>query len=142
MDRRSCLISAAAEGAAELARFAEAGVDVFGAVIHDWSAEDVREFSRLITRLADDWMESLEWAPVVEELADGQATEGNLNLPPMLLRCCRGQPPGRARETVRSARATPPHTSQVLGPPACGDRGCRPALVPGRTSARPGSRPA
>jgi DNA-binding MarR family transcriptional regulator len=56
-DRRSCLISATAEGGAELARFAEAGVDVFGAVIHDWSAEDVREFSRLITRLADDWTE-------------------------------------------------------------------------------------
>jgi DNA-binding MarR family transcriptional regulator len=57
VDRRSCLISATAEGDAELARFAEAGVDVFGTVIHDWSAEDVREFSRLITRLADDWME-------------------------------------------------------------------------------------
>ena len=56
-DRRSCLISATAEGGAELARFAEAGVDVFGAVIHDWSAEDVREFSRLITRLTGDWME-------------------------------------------------------------------------------------
>jgi len=55
-DRRSCLISATAAGEAELARFAEAGVDVFGAVIHDWSAEDVRDFSRLITRLADDWM--------------------------------------------------------------------------------------
>jgi len=56
-DRRSCLICATTEGAAELARLAEAGVDVFGAVIHDWSAEDVREFSRLITQLADDWME-------------------------------------------------------------------------------------
>jgi DNA-binding MarR family transcriptional regulator len=56
-DRRSCLISATQAGGAELARFAEAGVDVFGAVIHDWSAEDVREFSRLITQLADDWME-------------------------------------------------------------------------------------
>lgn len=56
-DRRSCLISATAEGGAELARFAEAGVDVFGAVIHDWSAEDVREFARLIGRLADDWTE-------------------------------------------------------------------------------------
>ena len=56
-DRRSCLISATAEGVAELARLAEAGVDVFGAVIHDWSAEDVREFSRLIARLAGDWME-------------------------------------------------------------------------------------
>ena len=56
-DRRSCLISATAAGVAELARFAEAGVDVFGAVIQDWSADDVRQFSRLITRLADDWME-------------------------------------------------------------------------------------
>jgi DNA-binding MarR family transcriptional regulator len=56
-DRRSCLISATAAGGAELARLAEAGVDVFGAVIQDWSAEDVREFSRLITRLADDWTE-------------------------------------------------------------------------------------
>jgi DNA-binding MarR family transcriptional regulator len=56
-DRRSCLISATAAGSAELARFADAGVDVFGAVIQGWSAEDVREFSRLITRLADDWME-------------------------------------------------------------------------------------
>ena len=55
-DGRSCLISATEEGAAALDRFTEAGVDVFGAVIHDWSAEDVREFSRLISRLADDWM--------------------------------------------------------------------------------------
>jgi len=55
-DRRSCLIAATAAGEAELDRFAEAGVDVFGAVIHDWSAEDVREFSRLLARLADDWM--------------------------------------------------------------------------------------
>lgn len=56
-DRRSCLITATAEGGAELARLAEAGVDVFGAVIHDWSAEDVREFSQLIGRLAGNWME-------------------------------------------------------------------------------------
>ena len=56
-DRRSCLISTTEKGGAELARLAEAGVDVFGAVIHDWSAQEVREFSRLITRLADDWLE-------------------------------------------------------------------------------------
>jgi len=56
-DGRSCLISASAAGVAELARFSEAGVGVFGAVIQDWSAEDVREFSRLLNRLADDWME-------------------------------------------------------------------------------------
>jgi len=56
-DRRSCLISVTEAGGAELARFADAGLDVFGGVIHDWSAEDVREFSRLITRLANDWME-------------------------------------------------------------------------------------
>jgi len=56
-DRRSCLICATPEGRAELARFAEAGVDVFGAVIHDWSAEDVREFARLIHRLAGAWSE-------------------------------------------------------------------------------------
>jgi DNA-binding MarR family transcriptional regulator len=56
-DGRSCLISTTAAGRAELARFAEAGVDVFGAVIQDWSAEDVREFARLLTRLAGDWTE-------------------------------------------------------------------------------------
>ncbi len=56
-DRRSCLISATAEGGAQLARFAEAGVDVFAAVIHDWNAEDIRQFTRLITRLTGDWME-------------------------------------------------------------------------------------
>lgn len=56
-DRRSCLISATAEGHAELARFSEAGAGVFGAVIHDWSAADVRDFTRLITTLADNWME-------------------------------------------------------------------------------------
>ena len=56
-DRRSCLISVTDAGAAQLDRFADAGVDVFGAVIHDWSAEDVREFCRLITQLADNWME-------------------------------------------------------------------------------------
>jgi len=54
-DRRSCLISATEAGRAELDRFAEAGLDVFGAVIQDWTAEDVREFTRHITRLADDW---------------------------------------------------------------------------------------
>jgi DNA-binding MarR family transcriptional regulator len=56
-DRRSCLVAATERGRAELALFAEAGVGVFAAVVHDWSAEDVRTFTRLINRLADDWME-------------------------------------------------------------------------------------
>jgi DNA-binding MarR family transcriptional regulator len=56
-DRRSCLISATAEGGAQLAMFAEAGADVFAAVIHDWSAGDVRQFTRLINRLGGAWME-------------------------------------------------------------------------------------
>jgi DNA-binding MarR family transcriptional regulator len=54
-DRRSCLIAATDQGLAELARYDVAGLDVFGAVIHDWSADDVREFTRLIERLAADW---------------------------------------------------------------------------------------
>lgn len=56
-DRRSCLVCATPEGRAEVARFAEAGVDVFAAVIHDWSPGDVREFARLIDRLAGAWSE-------------------------------------------------------------------------------------
>jgi DNA-binding MarR family transcriptional regulator len=56
-DGRSCLISTTPEGDAQLARFAEAGVDVFGAVIREWSAEDVRDLTRLLNRLAGDWME-------------------------------------------------------------------------------------
>ena len=54
-DRRSCLIAATDQGLAELARLDDAGLDVFAAVIHDWSAGDVREFTRLIERLAADW---------------------------------------------------------------------------------------
>jgi len=56
-DGRSCLISATSAGRAELARFDETGLDVFSAVIRDWSAEDVRQFARLIDRLAGDWAE-------------------------------------------------------------------------------------
>jgi DNA-binding MarR family transcriptional regulator len=56
-DRRSCLVSATADGRTELARFEKAGVKVFAAVIHDWSAEDVRQFTSLINRLAGAWME-------------------------------------------------------------------------------------
>lgn len=54
-DRRSCLIAATDQGLAELARGDDAGLDVFTSVVHDWSAEDVREFTRLIGRLAEDW---------------------------------------------------------------------------------------
>jgi DNA-binding MarR family transcriptional regulator len=56
-DRRSCLISVTTEGRAELTRFAEAGVDVFATVVHDWNAEDIRQFTRLINQLAGAWME-------------------------------------------------------------------------------------
>lgn len=56
-DRRSCLIGITPAGRAELARFEEAGVDVLTAVVRDWSAEDVRTFSRLIDRLGGAWME-------------------------------------------------------------------------------------
>ena len=56
-DRRSCLISATAAGRAEVARFAEAGVDVFAGVVRDWSAEDLRTFADLIDRLAAAWAE-------------------------------------------------------------------------------------
>ncbi len=56
-DRRSCLVAATIDGCAELARFDEAGLDVFAAVVHDWSAEDVRQFARLIDRLAGAWTE-------------------------------------------------------------------------------------
>jgi DNA-binding MarR family transcriptional regulator len=56
-DRRSCLVAATPKGKALLAQHAEAGVGVFAAVIRDWSGEDVRDFTRLITRLAADWME-------------------------------------------------------------------------------------
>jgi DNA-binding MarR family transcriptional regulator len=54
-DRRSCLVAATDAGHAELARLAEAGVDVLADVIRDWSADDVRRFAALIERLAADW---------------------------------------------------------------------------------------
>src|SRR5215469_9599844 len=38
-DRRSCLIAATEHGLAELARWDDAGLDVFATVIDDWSAE-------------------------------------------------------------------------------------------------------
>jgi DNA-binding MarR family transcriptional regulator len=56
-DRRSCLVSATPDGRAEVAQLATAGVDVFAAVIHDWSAEDIRHFTRLLNRLGSAWME-------------------------------------------------------------------------------------
>jgi DNA-binding MarR family transcriptional regulator len=56
-DRRSCLVAATPKGKALLASHAEAGVEVFASVIRDWSDGDVREFTRLINRLAGDWME-------------------------------------------------------------------------------------
>jgi DNA-binding MarR family transcriptional regulator len=56
-DRRSCLISATARGQAELARFDKAGFEVFGAVVHDWSGEDLRRFAEFIDRLAQAWTE-------------------------------------------------------------------------------------
>ena len=56
-DRRSCLVSATTDGRIELARLKKAGVDVFAAVIHDWNAEDVRQFTRLLNRLGGAWIE-------------------------------------------------------------------------------------
>jgi DNA-binding MarR family transcriptional regulator len=55
-DRRSCLVSATPAGRTELARLEKAGVDVFMAVINDWHAEDVRQFTRLLNRLGGAWM--------------------------------------------------------------------------------------
>ncbi len=54
-DGRSCLIGVTDAGRTYLARFEEAGVEVFGSVVANWSVEDVRTFRRLIERLGEDW---------------------------------------------------------------------------------------
>jgi DNA-binding MarR family transcriptional regulator len=54
-DRRAVLLAATDAGRAELRQFLAAGEEVFGAVIADWSADDVVALTRLLTRLIQDW---------------------------------------------------------------------------------------
>jgi DNA-binding MarR family transcriptional regulator len=54
-DRRAVLLAATDAGRAELRQFLAAGEEVFGAVIADWSADDVVALIRLLTRLIQDW---------------------------------------------------------------------------------------
>ncbi|MGF6889059.1 DNA-binding MarR family transcriptional regulator [Nocardia sp. GAS34] len=54
-DRRAVLLVATDVGRAELRQFLAAGEEVFGAVIADWSADDVVALTGLLTRLIRDW---------------------------------------------------------------------------------------
>lgn len=54
-DRRAVLLLATDSGRAELRRFLDAGEQVFGGVIADWSADDVLTLNRLLNRLLEDW---------------------------------------------------------------------------------------
>ena len=54
-DGRSCRIGATDRGRDELARFNEAGAAIFAGVIHDWSTDDIQQFTSLISRLAEGW---------------------------------------------------------------------------------------
>lgn len=54
-DRRAVLVEATEAGRAELQQFLAVGDQVFGAVIADWSAEDVVTLTRLLDRMIEDW---------------------------------------------------------------------------------------
>jgi DNA-binding MarR family transcriptional regulator len=54
-DRRAVLLMATDAGRAELRQFLDVGEQVFGAVIAEWSAQDVVTLTRLLTRLTEDW---------------------------------------------------------------------------------------
>ncbi|MFB9903743.1 MarR family winged helix-turn-helix transcriptional regulator [Allokutzneria oryzae] len=56
-DRRASLIEVTDSGREQVRQFAEAGAEVFGAVVADWSAEDVRTLTALLDRLIADWAE-------------------------------------------------------------------------------------
>ncbi|WP_067668969.1 MarR family winged helix-turn-helix transcriptional regulator [Nocardia miyunensis] len=54
-DRRAVLLMATDTGRAELRQFLDVGEQVFGAVIAEWSIEDVLTLTRLLNRLTEDW---------------------------------------------------------------------------------------
>ncbi|MBF6064585.1 MarR family transcriptional regulator [Nocardia terpenica] len=55
-DRRAVLVEATAAGRTELADFQRVGDEVFGAVIADWSAEDVVALTGLLDRMVEAWL--------------------------------------------------------------------------------------
>ncbi|RJO78394.1 MarR family transcriptional regulator [Nocardia panacis] len=54
-DGRAVLVEATDAGRAELEQFTDIGEEIFGAVIADWSAEDVVALTRLLDRLIESW---------------------------------------------------------------------------------------
>jgi DNA-binding MarR family transcriptional regulator len=54
-DRRAVLLAATETGRAELRKFLDAGEQVFGAVIADWTTQDVETLTRLLNRLIEAW---------------------------------------------------------------------------------------
>ncbi|MGO4613881.1 MarR family winged helix-turn-helix transcriptional regulator [Nocardia sp. 2YAB30] len=54
-DRRAVLVEATEAGRAELRQFLQIGDQVFGAVVADWSAEDVVALTGLLDRLIESW---------------------------------------------------------------------------------------
>ncbi|WP_216896947.1 MarR family winged helix-turn-helix transcriptional regulator [Nocardia alni] len=54
-DRRAVLVTATETGRAELAQFLQVGEQVFGAVIADWTANEVVALTELLTKLTDAW---------------------------------------------------------------------------------------
>ncbi|SDM22584.1 MarR family winged helix-turn-helix transcriptional regulator [Allokutzneria albata] len=56
-DRRASLIEITESGREQMRQFSQAGVEVFGAVVADWSAADVQTLTALLERLMADWAE-------------------------------------------------------------------------------------
>jgi DNA-binding MarR family transcriptional regulator len=54
-DRRSYLVEATEVGRAELRAFDEKGLEVFAAVVEDWSEQDLRRLTTLLNRMVDTW---------------------------------------------------------------------------------------
>lgn len=54
-DGRASLVEATERGRAELRSFDEIGLDVFAAVVQEWSDEDLRLLTTLLERMLDTW---------------------------------------------------------------------------------------
>ncbi len=54
-DARTCLIEVTEAGTKELEHLEAAGLTVFAEVVAEWSEDDLRTLTSLLTRLTDDW---------------------------------------------------------------------------------------
>jgi DNA-binding MarR family transcriptional regulator len=54
-DGRAYIVEATEQGRAELRSFDDKGLDVFSAVVEDWSEQDLRQLTTLLNRMIDMW---------------------------------------------------------------------------------------